>query len=72
MPVNPSEIIVAEQDFFDAEDFLVQYLSEQIPQASFERGSALRDFAVSSFVLIYAYLRGEAEGIRVRQSVQAI
>lgn len=72
MPVDPSQIIITSQDFYDAEDFLVEYLSENIPEASFERGSAIRDFAVSSFVLIYAYLRGEANGIRVRQSVQAI
>lgn len=72
MPVDPSQIIVTSQDFYDAENFLVEYLSEYVPEASFERGSALRDFAVSSFVLIYAYLRGEANGIRVRQSVQSI
>lgn len=72
MPVDPSQIIVTSQDFYDAEDFLVEYLSEHIPEASFERGSAIRDFAVSAFVLIYAYLRGEANGIRVRQSVQSI
>jgi hypothetical protein len=72
MAVDPSQIIITSQDFYDAEDFLVEYLSESIPEASFERGSALRDFAVSSFVLIYAYLRGEANGIRVRQSVHAL
>lgn len=72
MAVDPSQIIVTSQDFYDAEDFLVEYLSESIPEASFERGSALRDFAVSAFVLVYAYLRGEAQGIRVRQSVQSI
>jgi len=72
MPVDPSQIIVTSQDFYDAEDFLVEYLSENITEASFERGSAMRDFAVSAFVLIYAYLRGEANGIRVRQSVQSL
>ncbi len=72
MPVDPSQIIITSQDFYDAEDFLVEYLSEHIPEASFQRGSAIRDFAVSAFVLIYAYLRGEANGIRVRQSVQSI
>jgi hypothetical protein len=69
---NPVETIVSTQDFYDAEDFLVEFLSEQIPEASFERGSALRDLAVTSFVLMYAYLRGEAEGIRVRQSIESI
>lgn len=66
MAVN---IEVSQTDLQDAEAFLVEYLSEAIPEASFERGSAVRDFAVSAFTYIFAYLRGEIDRVALRQSV---
>lgn len=67
-----AEIIITQDDLTAAEDFLVEYLSEKVPDASFERGSAMRDFVVNAFTYIFAYLKYEVDFSRMRQSLLRI
>ncbi len=64
-----AEIEIVEQDRIDAENFLQQFLQDKMPDADFGKGSALRDFSVTSMAYIFAYLRLEADGARKRQSL---
>ena len=66
------EITLAQSDLDSAEQFLTAFLSEKIPDASFEEGSAIRDFAVKSFSYIFAFLRGEIDRVAARQSLLKI
>lgn len=61
--------ILKDSDLKDAENFLTQYLSERVTEASFDRGSAVRDFLVNGFTYLYAFLRGEADSIVAVQSL---
>jgi len=67
-----AEIIITQDDLDAAEAFLVEYLSEKVPDASFERGSAMRDFAVNAFTYIFAYMKYEVDFSRMRQSLLRI
>lgn len=55
---------IEKADVFRAEDFLVSFLEAAHPDADFGANSALRDVAVRSIALVFAYL--QAEGARVR------
>lgn len=67
-----AEITITQDDLDAAENFLVQYLSEKVPDASFERGSAMRDFVVRAFTYIFAYMKYEVDFSRMRQSLLRI
>lgn len=67
-----AEIKITQDDLNDAEEFLVAYLSEKVPEASFERGSAMRDLVVRAFTYIFAYLKYEVDFSRMRQSLARI
>jgi hypothetical protein len=64
-----AEITITQADLDAAEEFLVGYLSEKVPEASFERGSAMRDFAINAFTYIFAYFKSEVDFSRIRQSL---
>jgi hypothetical protein len=66
------EINITQKDLTDAENFLTEFLTEKVPEASFARGGAMRDLAVKAFTYIYAYLRGEIDRVTVRQSLLRI
>jgi hypothetical protein len=66
------EIQLSQTDLQNAETFLTQYMSEKVPSASFEEGSAVRDFAIKAFAYLFAYLRGEIDLSRTLQSLQKI
>lgn len=59
-------------DVKDAEAFLTTFMQEKIPEASFEVGSAVRDFLVTGFAALYSYLRGEIDKVAARQSLLRI
>jgi len=61
--------ILKDSDLKDAENFLTQYLSERVPEASFDKGSAVRDFLVNGFTYLYAFLRGETDSVVATQSL---
>lgn len=63
---------LTQTDIQNAENFLVQFESEQIPEASFEEGSASRDILIKGFAYLYAYLQGEIDRVSARQSILRI
>lgn len=67
-----AEIFINQADIDSSETFLTAYLSEKVPEANFEAGSALRDLSVKAFAHVYAYLRGEADRISIYQSLARI
>ena len=67
-----AEIFINQADVDGAETFLVEYLTEKVPEANFASGSAIRDLAVKSFAHVYAYLRGEIDRISTYQSLDKI
>ena len=66
------DYILTQTDIRDAENFLVQFQSEQIPDASFEVGSATRDILIKGFAYLYAFIRGEIDRVSARQSILRI
>lgn len=64
-----TEVVITEQDRTDAENILEQYMTDAIPLGDFSKGSALRDLAITALASVYAYMRKEAEYVRVRQSL---
>jgi hypothetical protein len=52
--------------------FLTAYLSENIPDADFSEGSALRDFVVTAIAYIFAYLEKERKTTRDYQSLLSL
>jgi hypothetical protein len=64
--------VLKDIDIRDAETFLTTYMSEQIPEASFEVGSASRDILIKGFAFLYAFLRGEIDRAKARQSLKRI
>jgi len=67
-----TEIKITQSDLNDAENFLTQYMTEKVPEASFEKGSATRDILVKGFTYLYAYIRGEVDFVTARQSLLRI
>ena len=67
-----AEINISNQDLLDAENFLVEFLTEQVPEGQFAKGSALRDLAVKAVTYIFAYIKGEIDHISARQSLLRI
>lgn len=67
-----AEYILTKKDLRDAESFLVQFQTEQIPEANLQDGGAVRDFLIKGFAAMYAYLRGEADSITAKQSLLRI
>lgn len=65
-------IILSQEDITSAENFLAEYLTEAVPEGSFQAGSALRDLAVQAFAHIFAFLRGEVNHVAAMQSLQKI
>ena len=67
-----AELIVKTEDIQAAVDFLTEYLTEQVPEASFAEGSAVRDLVIKAFAPMYAYLKAEADRISLLQSISRI
>ena len=66
------EYNITTTDLRDAEAFLTEYMSEQVPDANFEVGSSTRDICIKAFASLYAFLRGEVDRVTVRQSLLRI
>jgi len=60
---------IIEQDRLDAENFLVQVLSDKVPNGDFGKGDALRDFSVTAMSVIFAFLRREVDNVKKHQSL---
>lgn len=65
-------ITLEQQDLANADAFLTAFLSENIPDADFSRGSAIRDFVVTSVAFMFAYLEKERKTTRDQQSLLSL
>ena len=63
--INPAAVATAA-------DFLEQYLTDQIPDGDFSRGTALRDIAVQAIATVVTFLRADAAQIRKMQSLLTV
>ena len=63
---------ITDKDIRDAQQFLVQFQTEQVPESDLSIGSSVRDFLVDGFAAMYAYLRGEIDRVAARQSLLRI
>lgn len=62
-------ITVNTQDVRDADRFMSAYLQEQVPDADFSEGTAMRDFVIGAMAYLFAFLRKEVASIRDHQSL---
>ena len=65
-------ISVSPQDVTDAEDFLVEYMGDNIPEGDYTDGSLLRDMAIKAISFTIAYLKSADGQIRARQSLKSL
>jgi hypothetical protein len=65
-------ITLEEQDLKNADAFLTAFLSENIPDADFSQGSAIRDFVITAVAFMFAYLEKERKTTRDQQSLLAL
>ncbi len=66
------EYTISSKDLSDAESFLVEFQTEQVPEANLEVGGAVRDILIKGFAAMYAFLRGEIDRVEARQSLLRI
>ena len=66
------EYSISSKDLTDAENFLVEFQSESVPEANLEKGGAVRDILIKGFAALYAFLRGEIDQVSARQSLLKI
>jgi hypothetical protein len=67
-----ADLVIKQEDIQGAIDFLTEYLTEQVPEATFTDGSALRDLMVKAFAPMYAFLRSEIDRSAILQSISRI
>lgn len=67
-----ADIVIKQEDIQDAVNFLTEYLTEQVPEATFTDGSAVRDLVVKAFAPMYAFLRSEVDRSAILQSISRI
>jgi len=67
-----TEYTISTADLRDAENFLVEFQSEMVPEANLEKGGAVRDILIQGFAYLYAFLRGEISRVEARQSLLLI
>lgn len=65
-------IEITEADRQAAEDFLVQFLKEQLPNVDLSKGASLRDLLVTGLSLVTAEFRQEATNTLKRQSIRRV
>lgn len=65
-------ITINQSDVASAADFLEQYLTDQIPDGDFSKGTALRDLTVQALAAVYAFLKADAAQIRQMQSLISV
>lgn len=66
------EYTISSKDLRDAENFLVEFQTEKVPEANLEKGGAVRDLLIKGFASMYAFLRGEIDRATARQSLLRI
>lgn len=67
-----TEITIDASDVSAAADILEQFLTDQITDGDFTKGTALRDLTVGALAAVYAFLRGDSKQIRQGQSLVTV
>jgi hypothetical protein len=67
-----TSITIDASDVATASDFLEQFLTDQVTDGDFGKGTALRDLAVNAVAAIVAFLRADAAQIRQMQSLKTV
>ena len=65
-------VTISPSDVSTAADFLEQFLSDQVSDGDFSRGTALRDLSVQAIAAVVAFLRADATQIRKMQSLLTV
>jgi hypothetical protein len=65
-------VTISPSDVSTAADFLEQFLTDQVPDGDFSRGTALRDLSVQAIAAVVAFLRADAAQIRQMQSLVTV
>lgn len=63
--INPTDVTTAA-------NFLEQFLTDQVPDGDFSKGTALRDLTVNALAAVVAFLRADAAQIRQLQSLTSV
>lgn len=67
-----STITIDASDVSTAADFLQQFLTDEVTDGDFSKGTALRDLAVQAIAAVVAFLRADAAQIREMQSLVTV
>jgi hypothetical protein len=67
-----STITIDASDVATAADFLEQFLTDEVSDGDFSKGTALRDLAVQAIAAVVAFLRADAAQIRQMQSLVTV
>lgn len=65
-------ITINATDVASAADFLEQFLTDQVSDGDFTKGTALRDLTVQAIAAVVAFLRADATQIRQMQSLLSV
>lgn len=65
-------IVIDAADVASAADFLEQFLTDQVQDGDFGKGTALRDLTVNAIAAVYAFMRADAAQIRQMQSLNTV
>jgi hypothetical protein len=63
---------ISSQDVSAASNILEQFLSDQIEEGDFTKGTALRDLTIGAIASIFAFLRAQNTEVRQLQSLNAV
>lgn len=67
-----ADIVITEADRQKAEDFLEEFLTEQMPDTNLSKGSSIRDLLVGGMSLVTAYYQAQVDDILRRQSLSRV
>lgn len=67
-----TSITINAADVATASDFLEQFLTDQVADGDFGKGTALRDLAVNAVAAVVAFLRADAAQVRQMQSLKTV
>lgn len=67
-----TSIEINAEDVAIAADFLQQFLSDEVPEGDFTKGTAMRDLTVNALAAVTAFVRADAAEVRKLRSLKTI
>lgn len=67
-----TNVVINANDVATAADFLQQFLTDEVADGDFGKGTALRDLTVQALAAVAAFFRAEASQIRAMQSLKTV